>query len=184
MNRRIPGLDLLRCMALLFVVWFHSFLNNGYYHQTQQGAAMWLAGSARWLSVSCIGLFLMLAGYLRSTGRDLRSCYRSLGPVLLGYLLASLISIPIRHFLLGDTQSLSVWLNRLMGFSAVYYGWYVEMFLGLILLSPFVNMALEHLSDRQLAGFCAVLLILTALPGTTRLPLFPEGGTHSVTVML
>ena len=48
MNKRESGLDLLRCLAFLFVVIFHSFLNNGYYHQPQVGIFMWLAGSFRW----------------------------------------------------------------------------------------------------------------------------------------
>ena len=50
MPKREPGLDLLRCIALLFVVTFHSFLNNGYYSESQVGISMWLAGSFRWLS--------------------------------------------------------------------------------------------------------------------------------------
>lgn len=54
MSKREPGLDLLRCIALLFVVTFHSFLNNGYYSESQVGISMWLAGSFRWLSVSCM----------------------------------------------------------------------------------------------------------------------------------
>ena len=75
MSKREPGLDLLRCIALLFVVTFHSFLNNGYYSEPQVGVSMWLAGSFRWLSVSCIGLFLMLTGYLKCEKTDIKACY-------------------------------------------------------------------------------------------------------------
>ncbi|MBQ7871111.1 MAG: DUF2079 domain-containing protein [Oscillospiraceae bacterium] len=101
MQKREPALDLLRCLALLLVVSFHSFLNNGYYSEAQRGTAMWLAGSFRWLSVCCIGLFLMLTGYLKSGKTEVGACHRGFIPVLLGYLLASAISIPIRHFWLG-----------------------------------------------------------------------------------
>lgn len=145
MPKREPGLDLLRCIALLFVVTFHSFLNNGYYYEPQTGIAMWLAGSFRWLSVSCIGLFLMLTGYLKSGKTDVKDCYRGIMPVILGYLIAAVISIPIRHFAFGDVQNLSTWLTRLFGFSAVYYGWYVEMYIGLVLLIPFINMVIDHI---------------------------------------
>lgn len=173
--QRKTGLDLLRCLAFMFVVVFHSFLNNGYYSEPQTGGAMVLAGSARWLSVSCIGIFLMLTGYLKSDRTDFRSCYRGLPAVLLGYALAAVISIPVRHFLLGDTQSFSVWLKRLFGFTAVYYGWYVEMYVGLILLIPFVNMVLERMEDRwHLLTFAGVMLALTALPGATPLNIAPD----------
>lgn len=175
MTKREPGLDLLRCIAFLFVVTFHSYLYNGYYYEPQVGISMWLAGSFRWLSVSCIGLFLMLTGYLKSGRTDVRACYRGLAPVLLGYLVSAVISIPIRHFAFGDIQTFSTWLNRLFSFSAVYYGWYVEMYIGLVLLMPFVNLTLERLQDtKALLGFGIVMLVMTALPGATPWVVFPD----------
>lgn len=170
--KREPGLDLLRCFALLCVITFHSFLYNGYYSEPQRGTAMLLAGSLRWLSTGCVGLFLMLTGYLKSGRTDLRACYRGLAPVLLGYLLAAVVSIPIRHFFLGDPQPLSIWARRLLDFRGSYYGWYVEMYVGLTLLSPFVNRALEARDDQgSLLALGAVLLTMTALPGATPLKL-------------
>lgn len=175
MKKRVSGLDLLRCLALFSVITFHSFLNNGYYGEAQMGLSMWLAGSGRWFSVCCIGLFLMLTGYLKCQRTDLKSCYRGLIPILLGYFLAAVISVPIRHFLLGDEQSLLTWLRRLFGFSAVYYGWYVEMYVGLTLLSPFVNLLLTRLDTTgKLFSLVTVMLILTALPGATPLALAPD----------
>lgn len=175
MPKREPALDLLRCTAFIFVVTFHSFLNNGYYFAPQVGISMWLAGSFRWLSVSCIGLYLMLTGYLKSHRTDAKACYRGLPPVLLGYLLAAMISIPIRHFVFEDVQSLRIWCERLFNFSAVSYGWYVEMYIGLVLLMPFVNMVLERLRDtKKLLAFGMVMLALTALPGATPWPIFPD----------
>lgn len=175
LEKRESGLDLLRVVALLFVVTFHSYLNNGYYYETQKGLYMLLAGSFRWLSTCCVGLFLMLTGYLKSDRTGIKDCYRALAPALLGYLLAAVISIPVRHFAFGDQMSLGVWLKRLFGFSAVYYGWYVGMYIGLTLLSPFLNLLLRQLREKkQLLGFAAVLLLLTALPGVTPLPVAPD----------
>lgn len=174
MSERQSGLDILRCLALLFVVTFHSFLNNGYYYEPQNGYAMWLAGSFRWLSVSCIGLFLLLTGYLKSNQTEIGRCWRGLLPVLAGYLLAAVISIPVRYFLLGDRQTLGVWITRLFGFQGVYYGWYVEMYVGLVLLTPFLNRLLERLDTKGLLLFAGGLLVLTALPGATSLVILPD----------
>ena len=80
---------------------------------------MLLAGSVRWLSTGCIGIFLMLTGYLKGDRTDFRSCYRGLLPVLLGYFLAAAVSIPVRYFLLGDRQSFPAWIGCFFGFSAV-----------------------------------------------------------------
>lgn len=175
MKDREPGLDLLRCLGLLLVVTFHSFLNNGYYTELQTGAAMLLAGSVRWLSTGCIGIFLMLTGYLKGDRTDFRSCYRGLLPVLLGYYLAAAVSIPVRHFLLGDRQSFPAWIGCFFGFSAVYYGWYVKMYVGLTLLSPLVNLALAGIRQpKELMILIAAMLAVTALPGATPLPLMPD----------
>lgn len=174
MQKREPALDLLRCLALLLVVSFHSFLNNDYYSEAQRGTAMWLAGSFRWLSVCCIGLFLMLTGYLKSGKTEVGACHRGLIPVLLGYLLASAISIPIRHFWLGDVQTFSTWLQRLLRFSGVYYGWYVGMYMGLVLLSPFLNLLLERLDPRKLLLLAGTLLVLTGVPRALPWPIAPD----------
>lgn len=174
MSKREPGLDLLRCFATLLVVTVHSFLSNGYSISPQIGVSMWLAGSAQLLSRCCVGIYLMLTGYLQSQKTDWRSCYRRLPSVLLGYLLVAFISIPIRHFIHGDAQSLSTWVQRIFGFSGAYYGWYVEMYVGLTLLTPFLNVALKQLSNKALYGFAAVLLFLTSLPGLTPWVVIPD----------
>lgn len=175
MQNRLPGLDLLRCIALLFVILFHSFLNNGYYSQAQTGFRMWLAGSVRWLSVSCIGLFLMLTGYLKSSKTGVSECLRGLIPVMFGYLIAAIVSIPVRHFFLGDRRSLGNWIWSIFDFTAVYYGWYVEMYTGLVLLMPYINRLLAQFREtKTLLGLLCTMLLLTALPGATALTIVPD----------
>lgn len=174
MSKREPGLDLLRCFATLLVITAHSFMSNGYTIRPQVGVAMWLAGSFQLMGRCSVGIFLLLTGYLQSRKTDWRSCYRGLPSVLLGYLLVAFISIPIRHFIFGDVQSLSTWMQRLFGYNGAYYGWYVEMYVGLTLLTPFLNVGLKHLSDKELFGFSAVLLFLSSLPGLTRWVVVPE----------
>ena len=43
MKEKEPGIDLLRCVGLLFVVSVHFFLYNGFYYEPQIGLRMWLA---------------------------------------------------------------------------------------------------------------------------------------------
>lgn len=167
MNKRESGLDLLRCFATLLVVTTHAFMSNGYTIRPQVGVAMWLAGSFQLIARGGVGIFLLLTGYLQSRKTHWRACYRRLPSVLMGYLIASVICIPIRHFIFGDIQSWTTWIQRFFGYNGAYYGWYVEVYVGLTLLSPFLNVGLKHLSDKQLLGFSAVLLFLSALPGLT-----------------
>lgn len=169
MQKRESGIDILRCLAFFLVVLFHFFLYNGYYYVEQRGFFMFAAGAARSLSLACNALFMMLTGYLKSD-KELKPAYfRSLIPVLTGYVMASAISIPIRHFLLGDVQTLGVWVNRLLSFSGVYYGWYIEMYVGLLLISPVINIAVRHTPEKTLPFLCFLLLLATSV--IHRLPL-------------
>lgn len=171
-NERTPALDLIRCLAMLFVVIFHSFLNNGYFFVPQKGIFMWLAGSIRWLSVSCIGLFLLLSGYLQSEKTNMRSCHRSLVSVLISYLIASMISIPIVHFVFNDPKSFTEWIKVVLRFGGVSYGWYAIMYICLMLIAPFINVMLKNLSIKGHLLLSATLLVLTALPGSIPWPIF------------
>ncbi len=172
-SKRLPGLDLIRCLGLLFVVSVHFFLYNGFYSEPQTGAAMWVSDSFRWLFFGCNGIFMMLTGYLMSQKPMTSGYYRRLIPILVSYTLTCLISYPIRHFFLGEVLSIQEWIHNYFSFSN--YSWYVEMYIGLILFSPIVNLALEQMhTSRQLTGIAGVMILLTALPSATDLDVLPD----------
>ena len=60
MKTRESGIDLIRCIGLLFVVGVHSFLKNGFYSVPQTGGLIWAADCFRWLFYGCNGIFMML----------------------------------------------------------------------------------------------------------------------------
>lgn len=173
MGKRETGLDILRCMALFFVNGVHCFLYNGFYSQPQVGGAMWMANCLRWLFYGCIGIFLMLTGYLKSQKPLNRQYFWSLVPVLLGYFLTCAISFPIRHFLLDDPLTLAEWVEKLFTFGN--YAWYVEMYIGLILVSPAINLALGQLkTKKELLWAAGILFCVTALPSITKENWIPD----------
>lgn len=173
MKSRESGIDLLRCLGLLFVTGLHAFLYNGFYYEPQNGAFIWAADSFRWLFFTCNGIFMTLTGYLKCQKPWNKTYYRSLVPILIGYVLTCAVSFPIRHFLIGEKLTLLEWLDKLVNFGN--YGWYVEMYIGLILLSPFINLALERLTaPKQHLWLAGTMLILTALPSITPLNLVSD----------
>lgn len=173
MKTRCPGLDLLRCLGLLFVNGIHAFLYNGFYAEPQTGAAIWAADCFRWLFFCCNGIFMTLTGYLKCEKPLNRAYYRSLLPILTGYVLTCAVSFPIRHFLIGEKLSLLEWLEKLVAFGN--YGWYVEMYLGLILFCPVINLVLERMTQvKQYLWLAGTMVLLTALPSITPLNLIPD----------
>ena len=171
--KREPGIDLVRVMGLFFVNGIHFFLKNGFYSEAQVGAAIWGADCFRWLFFSCNGLFLLLTGYLKSTKPFTKDYYKSLIPVLVGYGLTCLITYPIRHYAMGERMNIFQWIGNFLTFGN--YAWYLEMYIGLILFSPVINLALEKIQgDKQLLWFAGMMVALTALPSVTGIDLIPD----------
>lgn len=69
---------------------------------------------------------------------------------------------------------MSEWINALCGFSGVYYGWYIRMYIGLILISPILNAAIKQIkSDNKLALVTILLVMTTSFSVATPLQIFP-----------
>jgi len=172
-KRRETGVDLVRCVGLFFVNGIHFFLKNGFYSEPQTGADIWLADCFRWLFFSCNGIFLLLTGYLKSEKPFRKDYYKSLVPILIGYAITCLITYPIRHFLLGEELTIGEWLENFFSFSN--YSWYLEMYIGLLLISPLINLILRHIrTDKELYAFAGLMVFLTALPSATVFPIVPD----------
>ena len=63
------------------------------------------------------------------------------------------------------------WGQMLMDFSLIPYGWYIEMYIGLFLLMPFLNITFENLHTQNNRRF---LIIATVINGS--LPAFVNRG--------
>lgn len=171
--KREAGLDLIRVVGVLFVVSIHHFLYNGFYSKIQTGWLMWAADSFRWLFFCCNGLFMMLTGYLKSPKPFTKGYYKSLIPLLVSYVLCCAIIFPLQHLLLTEKLPFSEWMNKLFGFGN--YAWYVEMYIGLILFSPLINLGLGQIkSEKGLCAIAVILFCMTALPGVTPINFVPD----------
>ena len=169
--KRQSGIDLIRITGLFFVVGVHQFLYNRFYYEPQQGMWMWAADVWRWLFFCCNGIFMMLSGYLRCNKTEVHDCYRGLIPVLLGYTLCCAIIFPVQY-LLGEKLGFMDWLTRFVTFGN--YAWYVEMYIGLILFSPVINMGLKHMDDKTLGRFANIMVLATSAHYLTALNLIPD----------
>lgn len=168
-----PGLDLFRCIGLLFVTGVHSFLYNRFYFEPQTDLILWGANSFRWLFFTCNGIFMILTGYLKTTTPWGKKYYNGLWIVLIGYFLTCAVTFPIRHFFLGEELTVLQWLDKLVNFGN--YGWYVEMYIGLILISPIINLALDRLSTPiQHYILAGTMVVVTAAPSITPAAILPD----------
>ncbi|MGN0968445.1 MAG: acyltransferase [Oscillospiraceae bacterium] len=168
-KQRNYGIDLTRAVAISFVLAVHSFLYNGFYSEPLQGIGMAAGTVLRMAFVSAVPLFLILTGYLCVGRTWSRGYYRKLLPVLLTYLLAAAVCLAFRLLWLKEEISALGVLRRVLDFSAAPYGWYVEMYIGLFLLTPFLNAAWRALEERGKKALLISLIVMTALPALVNL---------------
>lgn len=165
-KQRAFGPDLVRAAAVLLVLSVHFFLNSGFYDQPLQGRGMLLSAVIRMACMTCVPLFLMLTGYLCCETRWSGGYYRRLIRVVLSYLLAGGACVAFRILWMKETLDVRGILRLFFSFNATPYAWYIEMYIGLFLLTPFLGAAWGALSRRARGALVVSLLCMTALPAT------------------
>lgn len=174
-SQRICGLDLIRVCAIFFVIAGHFlFVNTSYMKTPMHGLSMFL--QSMMMSVFYVGvpLFMMLTGYLNIHKTPTKKYYRSMVRILVAYLVFSIVTILFRIYYLGEVRSMVQWALAILNYSAIPYAWYIEMWIGLALLTPFLNYLWRAIPTmREKLLLIATLFTLTALPDLSS-RLFPK----------
>ena len=168
-KNRLHGIDVVRTTAILFVVILHAVSLSGFIDDT--ASPMWaLALYLRHLSFSCVPLFLMLSGYLQNRKKFCAAYYRGIIPLYLSYIVISVLCAAvhaINEYKNGAAVSFGSAVYSILNFSANPYAWYFEMYIGLFLLIPFLNMIYHGIHTRKGKHILLLsLILLTILPDT------------------
>ncbi len=164
-RERNCNLDIIRCVAVFTVICVHFFLNSEYYTYPIVGERMYIMTFICTAARVCVPLFLLLTGYLMRQKTFCLSYYKGIRKTLAIYLLASLACLAYRAFIVHDTVTITSALLRILGFYASDYAWYIEMYIGLFLLIPFLNLIYNGIpTQRGKLVLIATFLLLTALP--------------------
>lgn len=170
-------MDLVRCTAFLYVVALHSIGRFGVYSQPVAGKKMMLMVIMRVAFMSCVPLFALLTGYLTGGKQWGKGYYKGLKKTLAIYLLGCAACILFRKYYMGNHFDLVRIVTEILNYSAAPYGWYIEMYLGLFLLTPFLNAMYHSLSSkRHKQALLLTFIGLTLLPQVVNsFPLFTPG---------
>lgn len=163
---RCFGLDLIRFIAILFIVLLHSFLKGNYYVASMSGLKMFLLTFVKWTTFICVPLFMILTGYLKSNKKVNKEHYSKIVPILIVYVAISVITILFKIFYCHNTNYYDL-LIGIFNFTTVNYAWYIEMYIGLFLLIPFLNILYKNIgSKRNKKILLLTLIFLTSFPQT------------------
>lgn len=173
--QRICGLDLIRVCAIFFVIAGHFlFVNTSYMSTPMAGVSVFLQSMMLSVFFAGVPLFMMLTGYLNINKTPTKKYYKGMLRVLVAYVIFSIVTILFRNYYLGEERSIVQWALAILNYSAIPYAWYIEMWIGLALLAPFLNYLWRAIPTMQEKILLLVtLFILTALPDLSS-RLFPK----------
>lgn len=165
-KERLVGPDILRAIAIVMVMLTHLInYNSKYFLHTDIRSATWtVAVFIRYTVILCVPLFLLISGYFLSTRKPDRKHFTSVITVIISWLVLSLITNFAEWHLFAPTaEGVRRVILNIFNFS-YGYTWYVEMYLCLFLVVPYINIVLDNLSRRAQLGLVAVCCALTLLP--------------------
>ena len=159
------NIDFVKCIAVCSVISVHFFLNSGFYETSLHGLWGAAASFLRTLFMVCVPLFLITTGFLMKNKVLGKKYYIGVIRTVFIYLLASLACIVGRIVLFEQDVTVLGAVASVFDFSACGYAWYVEMYLGLFLLIPFLNIIYCELkTKRNRQALLLTLAVLVALP--------------------
>lgn len=164
-QKRNTALDITRIIAFMCVIGVHFFMNIDYYTAPMLGGRMLVLTLMRMPFTVCVPLFIMLTGYLMNKKTLSGKYYLGIIKTLGIYILASIACLIYKRAALGYDITASGALFCILDFSLANYSWYIEMYIGLFLMIPFINLIYSGLKTRkQKLVLIATMIVLTALP--------------------
>lgn len=167
---RNSALDVVRCMALFCVISVHFFIETNFYSVAVTGWNMILPVMLNSFFRICVPLFIMLTGYLQNRKKAEKKYFLGIDKTLFIYLAACVLCGAFRLLSKEEGFSIIALVFGILDYSAAPYGWYIEMYIGLFLLTPFLNVLYHNLGSKRVKQYLLLVLVaMTALPNVTNI---------------
>lgn len=163
-RERNYSLDLLRIIATFSVISIHFLMNTKFYDEPIKSEGMYSMTLLRTFMGICVPIFIVLSGYLMRKKEFSKKYYSGIKKTLFIYLIASIATLIFKAVYLGEEYTFLDGVLAILSFDASYYSWYIEMYIGLFLLIPFLNAAYNGQKDQKakkalvITTFCLMIL--------------------------
>lgn len=158
---RQSGLDIIRSIAVFFVPLIHFFGLSGYYNTDINNSYIFCFTLLRWAAVCAVPLFLVITGYFKINKTISKSHYKGIIPIMLSHIFISSIRIIVDYKYHEADINIKYILDKLLYFE---YGWYVKLYIGMLLLMPFLNLCYNKLKDKEQKQYLILtLMFLTSI---------------------
>ncbi len=169
-GERELGGDIARTVAVILVPILH-FFGETYYYYTRFDSSLILPSAIRWLSICAVPLFMMISGYFKSNAAISKKHYFSIFPLLATHVFITVIRLFVDYYFHGKSVNLSYIAAKLLYFE---YGWYIRLYICMLLLMPFFNIAYKALGSRTRKEIFLLTLIALSSLGTLTADIVPS----------
>ena len=164
-EKRNISIDCIRIIAFLCVIILHFYIRNGLYNHYMYGIRSFFLILLASIVKICIPLYILLTGFLMCKKELTCTYYRGIIKTIIIYLLACILGLLYRVLVEHEGISLNNAISEILSFSAVEYSWYIEMYIGLFVMIPFLNILYNSLQSRHVKIWMILTsLCLTSLP--------------------
>ena len=155
---RNSNIELLRILSMLMVLVLHCLSSSGaleYFSGIDYWVYWWLEA----LCIIAVDIFVLISGYFMVESRfKMRNVLRIIGGVWIYSVIFSLINIGVS----GEALTLNYFIRMVFPFTTKKF-WFVNSYIALYLLSPFLNKLIHILNKRQFSVMTAVLIAMFSL---------------------
>lgn len=143
------GIDIVKILAVFMVVCIHTYLHDGMYYDSITGTKYIMPVMCRWLSYTCVPLFMISTGYLMKNKKLTGKYYLGLVKIIVIYIAVSIICMKFKHTEY-QTDFSDPWLvlKGFLEFSHANYAWYVNYYISIFFFIPFLNLAFNGLETK------------------------------------
>lgn len=187
---RDPAMDVIRVVACFGVLSIHFFIYIEFYSEVIDNGREYVLVVMRSFFMYCVPMYVMLSGYLMCHKKPEIKYYIKIGKTICIYILAAvfctyifprlycalqgIFSLPDNDF---DFFSFGEFILALLDYRAARYAWYIEMYLGLFILIPFLNILYNSIDSKNRKRLLLLsLILLTAVPSVLNVYCFTVKG--------
>ena len=168
-KERSINIDVIKCIAIISVICVHFFLYNGFYGIPVYGLRMLGYITIQSFFLICVPLFVIATGYLMKDKTEFNLKYvLKLNKVIIPYVIISIFCLFVRIYNFNETIGFVDGIKSILSYSASNYGWYVNMYITLYLLIPFLNIFYKSLKgQKNKLKFLGVMFFLVVFVSLT-----------------
>lgn len=142
-------LDIIRIFSFFCVVGIHFFMNSNFYDCTIDGKKELIMCIMRSLFFISVPMFITLTGYLMCNKTLSKKYYKGITKTLIIYILCSIVFFLFSKYYLKINVNILTFIENLLSINGTTYAWYIEMYIGLFLFIPFLNLIFNNLNNKK-----------------------------------